>query len=180
MKKSMKSLANASLLVLSFVGSMLPLSANASVIFNLNGFVNGNPSQPNLAVLKLQDSYVSGAPILASDFESFQLVGPNWVGGLWAPPVWSVIPTGNPFSAGPGVVLNLVSSSDPVQFIFSGGVLQEYFQQRALQFMSDVVVTDVTPRPSSDNVPEPSTIALIGMAFLSLFGFGMMRRRAEA
>jgi hypothetical protein len=29
-------------------------------------------------------------------------------------------------------------------------------------------------------VPEPSTIALIAMAMLSLFGFGMMRRRAEA
>ena len=29
-------------------------------------------------------------------------------------------------------------------------------------------------------VPEPSTIALIAMALLSLFGFGMMRRRADA
>jgi hypothetical protein len=29
-------------------------------------------------------------------------------------------------------------------------------------------------------VPEPSTIALIAMALLSMFGFGMMRRRAEA
>lgn len=29
-------------------------------------------------------------------------------------------------------------------------------------------------------VPEPTTLALIGVAFLSLFGFGLMRRRAEA
>lgn len=29
-------------------------------------------------------------------------------------------------------------------------------------------------------VPEPTTLALIGMAFLSLFGFGLLRRRAEA
>ena len=32
----------------------------------------------------------------------------------------------------------------------------------------------------SASVPEPSTIALIAMALLSMFGFGMMRRRAEA
>jgi hypothetical protein len=30
------------------------------------------------------------------------------------------------------------------------------------------------------SVPEPSTIALIAMALLSLFGLCMMRRRAEA
>jgi hypothetical protein len=30
------------------------------------------------------------------------------------------------------------------------------------------------------SVPEPSTIALIAMALLSMFGFGMMRRRADA
>jgi hypothetical protein len=30
------------------------------------------------------------------------------------------------------------------------------------------------------SVPEPSTIALIAMALLSLFSFGLMRRRAEA
>lgn len=30
------------------------------------------------------------------------------------------------------------------------------------------------------SVPEPSTVALIGMALLSMFGFGLMRRRAEA
>lgn len=30
------------------------------------------------------------------------------------------------------------------------------------------------------SVPEPSTIALIAMAMLSMFGFGLMRRRAEA
>lgn len=38
-------------------------------------------------------------------------------------------------------------------------------------------VTAVDP---VDAVPEPSTIALICMALLSLFGFGMMRGRAEA
>ena len=33
---------------------------------------------------------------------------------------------------------------------------------------------------SYGEVPEPSTIALISMALLSLFGFGLMRRRSEA
>jgi hypothetical protein len=33
---------------------------------------------------------------------------------------------------------------------------------------------------STKEAPEPSTIALIAMALLSMFGFGMMRRRADA
>lgn len=52
-----------------------------------------------------------------------------------------------------------------------------------------VASTEGGANPFADNctttavvagVPEPSTIALIGAALLSLFGFGMMRRRAEA
>jgi hypothetical protein len=33
---------------------------------------------------------------------------------------------------------------------------------------------------SLSDVPEPSTLALFAMALLSMLGFGMMRRRADA
>ena len=39
--------------------------------------------------------------------------------------------------------------------------------------------TNIAIQSSDASVPEPSTIAVIGMALLSLFGFGLMRRRSE-
>lgn len=50
----------------------------------------------------------------------------------------------------------------------------------SLKFGALETYTFVLGSRSSNDIPEPSTIALVAMAVLSLFGFGWMRRRAEA
>jgi hypothetical protein len=53
-----------------------------------------------------------------------------------------------------------------------------YFGNEADNFLMDNLRVNASSEQTS--VPEPSTIALIAMALLSLFGLCMMRRRAEA
>lgn len=109
--------------------------------------------------------------------------------GLWA----SRIPgDGSPTSfslyAGPTIFSGLLGT-----FISTGGQANApgqafNFTATTTQFVLFEVLTTDAPLNYSptigqvvfESVPEPSTIALFAMALLSLFGFGLMRRRAEA
>ena len=75
------------------------------------------------------------------------------------------------FNNAPGVVFTQLAAQTSIPYLLISDTLGNAFLGQLSQ--GDVVV-------HMNVVPEPSTFALIAMAMLSMFGFGMMRRRAEA
>lgn len=155
-----------------FALATLAGAASANQSIQLNGFVNGNAGQPNLAVLTLSDAFTAGSPITPGEFVSFQVVGPWWGGGLWTAPDWSLNATGNPFP-GPGLVMDLVSPVNSIEFTLSGSTLQEYFQGNPVTNMTDVTVS--LPSPA----PEPSSWAML-LAGLGVLGWVARRGSRRA
>lgn len=75
------------------------------------------------------------------------------------------------FNSVPGIALTQMVAPTGIPFLFLSGTLgNALFAQLALGPVE--VHMTVTP--------EPSALALLAIALLSMFGFGMMRRRADA
>ena len=76
------------------------------------------------------------------------------------------------FNSSPGIVFTQMAGPTGIPFLLISGDLGNAFLAQLSQGEDVVVHMNV--------VPEPSTFALIAVVLLSMFGFGVMRRRAEA
>jgi hypothetical protein len=106
----------------------------------------------------------------------------NGAGGFGG---WSA-PAGNVVTGGGYQFVNAYSSALQSTIGLENSVWPHYTFGAAEQGWVVQGAANNLPNPgkvyvvSINTVPEPSTIALIAMALLSMFGLGMMRRRAEA
>lgn len=71
----------------------------------------------------------------------------------------------------PGIAFTQMAAPTGIPYLFISDTLGNAFLAQLSQ--GDVVV-------NMNVVPEPTSIALIAMALLSMFGFSMIRRRADA